>query len=176
MAKPAKAEETTVPVAPKAPEAPKPLAAAPVAKLATRYQIPSKRVSLAEQVQNRYAAVIESGRKYEDVFEPAFWAHVAERLKVGDVIEVRNDEQTYFAMLYVRDCDRLWARVDEIVKRDFEQSKSENTIEGISVEHKGPHLKFCVYRNTDRAMLQSGFATRVDALTWAVNNRRQNAA
>jgi hypothetical protein len=139
------------------------------------HQLMPARFKQADQVRNLWRATMESGRDYKSVFEPTFFAHNAKFLKAGDVIELINDEQTYFARLYVRDAGNNWARVVEIDYKQLDDVEEVATVDGFHIEFKGPHLKFCVYRQRDKAQLSTGHASRVDAQTWALQNRQQAA-
>jgi hypothetical protein len=151
------------------PEAPK------LAEVPKLHQLMPARFKPADQVRNLWRATMEAGRDYKSVFEPTFFAHNAKFLKAGDEIVVVNDEQTYRALLYVRDAGTNWARVVEVGFKPFEPMEAVANVDGFHIEFKGPHLKYCVYRQRDKAQLSTGHATRVDAQTWAIQNRQQAA-
>jgi hypothetical protein len=172
----AKADPKIAPVQEPAknPETPK------VAEVQRPYQLQPKRFSLENsgQTRNEWRAVLESGRPYESIFKSEFWAHVSKSLKIGDHIEILNDEMTFASKVIVVDARASGARVQEIQggKSDLAPVTDANAVEGYSIEYKGPHLKFCVVRKSDGARLREGFVNVVEAQTWAINDRRQSAA
>lgn len=62
----------------------------------------AKDFNLAQFQSNRWAIRLLEGQSVEDCLKDSFWANIAAKLKRGDVIEVRNDECTMYAELFVR--------------------------------------------------------------------------
>lgn len=116
-----------------------------------------------------YQACPEAGVTFEEVCEPAFWSHVAEKLKPSDRIEVLAEDGSYFAELLVVDAGRLYAKV--AVLRFVELSSPdvagiEKTLAEFKVEFKGPTLKHVVIRLSDNQIVQDGIARKIDAEEW----------
>lgn len=118
------------------------------------------RFGLAEHKRNVWHAVVPEGTDYEAVFEPAYWAHVAVKMRPGDEIIVINDEMTYRAELVVRNAARMWAQVAEVSRVDLATEAAPDALSDYKVEVKwaGPHDKFRVerIRNGKRETLASG--------------------
>lgn len=57
---------------------------------------------IAEQIRTVYRANIPAGVPMDRLLEPDYWAHVAERLRPGFIIEVLAQDGSYFGELLVR--------------------------------------------------------------------------
>ena len=58
------------------------------------------RWQLGEFLNNRHSVSPAAGTPFEDLLRPEFWANIV-RMAPGDIIEVRPEDQSYFAELYV---------------------------------------------------------------------------
>jgi hypothetical protein len=124
----------------------------------------------AEYERVIYQACPENGVSFEDVLQPEFWSHVADKLKPTDRIEVLAEDGSYFAELLVIDAGRLYAKV--AVLRFVELASSEvpadlaGDLAEFKVEFKGPVLKHVVVRQSDKQYVQEGIARKADAEAW----------
>lgn len=127
-----------------------------------------------------WLAVIEHGTPYDEVLKPDFWAHVAEprRMKIGDEIVVVPDDGSYRAKLFVRDVGRVWVKVEELTKKDFDAVVAPvgDTASEFRVEWKGPHHKHSVVRISDNEIIQGGFKSAGDARLWMAEHAKAMAA
>lgn len=117
-----------------------------------------------------YQACPENGVTFEDVCQPEFWSHVAEKLKPMDRIEVLAEDGSYFAELLVVDAGRLFAKVAvlrfvELASLDVPEDLA-STLAEFKVEFKGPTLKHCVIRQSDKQVVQEGIQRKADAEAW----------
>lgn len=138
--------------------------------------LPEQRFGAAEYQRQVWQVVLPQGGDYQAVFDPGYWAHVASRLKPGDLIEVRNDENTLFAMLYVRGVERMAAKLGEISHITFGEAVSVDLDDGYLVRWNGPHHRFAVIRKTDNEVIKSGFQLREDAEVWRLSHVKAMAA
>jgi hypothetical protein len=75
-----------------------------------------------------YFHVVGPGITIDDVMDPEYWEHLASRLKVGDMIEVRNSNFSLDIVLRVVGLDPRghWAKVvkrgDKILDRELSDS------------------------------------------------------
>ena len=60
------------------------------------------RIGLADTVRNRWAISPEGGTTIDEVMKPEYTANTASVLKRWDVVEVRPDDETYYAELLVK--------------------------------------------------------------------------
>lgn len=140
-------------------------------------KIHASRFKAAEHVRNVWAVVPEAGVPFEDMLEPAYWSHVAAKLRGGDVIEVYPEDATYFARLMVRRTARLEAVVSKIEQVVFDAA-AEPTIPADTYEAawKGPHRKWSVVRLADKEIVKDGFENRDGATTWIASHLKALAA
>jgi hypothetical protein len=133
------------------------------------------RFGLAMHKRNVWHAVLPEGVEYETVFKPAFWAHVASKMRPGDEVIVINDEMTVRAELVVKNAERLWAQLIEVSRVDLTaQVAAPEALADYHVEVKwaGPHDKFRVerVRNGQREVLASGMADKEIAERWRADH------
>jgi hypothetical protein len=135
-------------------------------KLQSKKVLPA-RFSLATHVVNEWSVVAEAGTTFEQIKDdPAYWAHVANKLRAADIIHVRSDDSAYYARLYVRSVEKMAANVIVLEFHDFS-----NLVEmpaSIDAEYRvewaGPHHKFRVVRLKDNMAVQTGFLTKEAAI------------
>ena len=136
----------------------------------------ASRFGLAEHKRNVWHAVLPEGEDYANVFNPAYWAHVAAKMRAGDEIIVINDEMTLRAHLVVKNAARMFAQVVEVSKVDLSiQATSSEVVAEYHVEVKwaGPHDKFRVERIRDgkREVLVAGM-DKDTADKWAADHMK----
>lgn len=144
------------------------------------FKIHESRFALAESKRNVWFATPVEGTPFGELLQPAYWSHIARRLRPGDLIEVVPDENTYKAFLVVLDAGQNWAKV--ALDRKVDLSPPASVAAGdinkeYAVEWKGPHWKHAVIRVSDKQVVEKGFNTRDEAGRWiATNASRMMAA
>jgi len=144
--------------------------------------LPENRWSLLEHKDPGHWICLERGTPYEAVFEPSFWANIVMRAKLqpGQTVDVTNDEQSVFAVLKVLDCGRNWAvmgefyfksRDDMVKARPPLKSRPKHVI-----GWGGPVDKFRVIRESDNAVIKTGFDSEAAAQTFLTGYERQLGA
>ncbi len=138
------------------------------------------RFKLAEQERNVWAVVPTHGTPFEALADSAYWSHCARKLAIGDLIEVRAEDATYYGELLVMDVGPQWARVQAI---NFVQlAEAEEEVGAASVHHglrakwNGPHDKFVVIRDSDKTILRTGFTKKDEANAWIAGHAKSMAA
>lgn len=121
----------------------------------------ASRFGLAEHRRNVWHAVIPAGSDYSEIFNPGYWAHVAQKMRPGDEVVVINDEMTLRALLVVKSAAHLFAQVVEVSKVDLTDAQASPEVTGdyeVTVKWAGPHDKFRVerVRNGKKEVLASG--------------------
>lgn len=130
-------------------------------------QLNPHRLQAAEFVRTVYRVVPEDLTPFEALLDPAYWAHVAAKLRPLDRIEVEAEDGSYTAMLIVRDAGRLFAKVAVLYKVNLDPVEVGASLpipSNYFVKFSGPILKWCVVRDKDR--LREGVASRVEAEAW----------
>lgn len=126
--------------------------------------------TLAEHARNVWVATTERGHFKEDFENPAYWAHIASKLRPWDHIEVRAEDGTFYAEYLVLACDRTWARVRNLsfvslTDSDVSLSQAEKIIGDYEIRFRGKK-RFSVIRRSDNALLQENMHTESDAKKW----------
>jgi hypothetical protein len=109
---------------------------------------------------NLFGAVTPTGTPMADVQVSDFWAPHAWKMHVGDQIEIHTDDASYFARLLVRHVSGSGTNKRAIVSlleaHEFGEVRYVPTYATHKVEHRGPHLKFCVVRLSDGSVISQG--------------------
>jgi hypothetical protein len=137
-----------------------------------------QRIGLAEQLRRDWVVNAAAGTTINDVLQPAFWAHCSQEFTVYDRIDCRVETGEWALDLIVLDVGRNYARVFVAHRHVFEEAElPEAPMDPIEhkVEYKGPHLKFCVIRQTDGAVVQEGIKTEKAAVEWMQNHMKITA-
>lgn len=132
-----------------------------------------QRMRLAEYETQHWVCTAEQGTVVKDLLEPSYWAHCSAQFKPYDHVEVRIDDGTWLVNLLVLGCDRNWARVHllsehKLTSADVSLSQAVKH----EVQWKGPHLKFCVIRLSDKEVVKDGIADKKDAFAWMSNHEK----
>lgn len=111
-----------------------------------------------------------TGHTLEHMLQPAYWAHVAPKLKPWDRIEARAEDGTYYAELLVLACDRTWARIhvlqwDDLSTQDISITQAADASTKFEINHS-PNLRWCVIRKSDRQVMHKEAQTKQDAELW----------
>lgn len=118
----------------------------------------------------------------KDILEPDMWCHVAKQwLKALDEIIVIPQGAPFRAHLIVMDKGDTYAKLkllNLVTLNGAEAEEAPAVIEvthlpedaPVSVEWKGPQLKYCVIRTKDSERLKTGFAIKSEAEAWAAEH------
>lgn len=123
----------------------------------------------AQSVRNVWRIHAENGHGRAHIEQPEYWTHIARRLTPGDVIEVLAENGSFFGTLLVRVCEKTWAKVAVLSWHDFESQAVAST--KYDVAWKGPVNKHCVVRVSDGEVIEKGFQTKDEAITWLENQK-----
>jgi hypothetical protein len=133
------------------------------------------KLNQAEYVRSVFAVTLPYGTPFDDIKNPAFWAHTAAKLHPTDRIEVVDEEGTYFAEVMVISCARNWAKVS--ILRFHELSESiPNAKDDASADIQDKlgeytvdwtqNTRARVIRKSDREVIKENFASKADATKW----------
>ena len=130
-------------------------------------------LSSAADMGNGFAAVLPSGVAFDEVKDPAFWAHCAYKLRPGDEIAVHSDDMSFFGRLYVRDVSapgqqKLSNRavVAVLSFKEFEPMARDAKTKTHEVVYLGPHMLWCVRSLKDQRVVKERCGTPEDAASW----------
>lgn len=143
-------------------------------------QLDASRFNLADQERNVYRIVTDAAVTRQQMLNPAFLGHVANKLRPYDELIILKDDGTLFARAVVTQCERTWARMHitdwhDLTTKDVSLSKTEiedhakTAQESESlyrVEYKGPVKKWCVIRNQDGAYVREKEDAKAAANLW----------
>ena len=127
-----------------------------------------KRFKLADYERNLWVITTEADTTLDDVLKNDYFAHCAAQMKPFDRIEVRNDEEKYYAELLVRSAGKNWAVCIVLTHLDLEPKAVAEEPESpdYKVGWAGPHQKFRVIRLTDNQVVHQGCDTKEAANAW----------
>lgn len=147
-------------------------AAAPMPKKDLPVLMP-ERIGLSEDKRHDWIVDLPITVTLEQALEPSFWAHVSAQMDPLDHIELRAEDGSWVAYLIVSFCERNYAKVvlDRKIQLDNSQEVPLSTIRH-KVEWKGPHMKWCVIRTKDNALLQEGMRDKGMAYQWMQDHER----
>jgi hypothetical protein len=124
-----------------------------------------------------WAATPEAGVALDSLLDPAYWAHVAKRLKPWDWIEVRAEDGAYWALLLVIDASATSAKVQVLHRVELQAVKPEDAPAApFKADWGGPTHKHRVLRLSDKQVMKTGFATKDEAEQWIKSHMRAMAA
>jgi hypothetical protein len=114
------------------------------------------RMKSGEFVRTLYVITAEKGTTRKDLLEPEYWSHVAAQFKPYDRLEVRVDDETFFAEYLVLSCGRTWAKVLELSFKSLDSAPvtTEGDMDEFIITWKGPALKWCVIRESDKEIIK----------------------
>lgn len=111
------------------------------------------------------------GTPFDALLQPSYWAHIADRLRPFDKIEVHPQDRSFYAELLVLQASRLSAKVHVLKKDDLDVIDDATTENEFFIKWKGAQ-KYSVIRAADKLAVQTGFDTKEAAMTWLANNLR----
>lgn len=138
--------------------------------------ITQSRHFLSEVVAARHSISPEADTPFEDVLKPGYFANIAARLRPTDIIEVRPEEGSYYAELFVWGAGKSHANVSTISYTRRPSGMTMKIVEGFEIEFRAGPTMYRVIRTSDSKEIKSGFTNPDDATDWLIANRKQFAA
>lgn len=128
------------------------------------------RCALDESVNQNWTVTVEEHTTIDDVLRSDFFANVANKMRPYDRIRVRVDTGEWYAELLVLTCGRAWLKTVtiyhiDLTSKDIDQTQAERD-DDYFVQYRGPHLKFCVTRKSDRTSIKENLETKGAAIEW----------
>jgi len=122
-----------------------------------------------EFVRTIWCATVPSDVTRKDLLKPEFWSHIAGEVKSGDLIDVRIDDESFFAQYYVKACTRTYVQVFELHWFDLsnaETEKLEKDMEEYEYKYRGPYAKHSILRKSDSSVMIDKLDTKDAAIKW----------
>lgn len=117
----------------------------------------------ADHKRVTYVAYPAEGTTFEDVLRPEYWAHISNRLRVTDIIEVIPEDMSYYARLIVLLPGRTFAKVALLEKINLSGVDAGAAVDdGYEVKLRGPR-KWSIIRKSDKAIIAEDIDREVDA-------------
>lgn len=132
------------------------------------------RLKVAEVVRTVWQVIVPSHVTKEDLLKSEFWTHMAKRFKPFDRIEVRADNDTFFAEILVVACGQTWVKMHPLGWAEIEPMKEEDLVlpDGFEIRHRGAVARWSVIRTKGKKLLSENHASRGDALNWLKEHQK----
>ena len=105
----------------------------------------------------------------EDLLNPEYWSHNAERLRPFAKIEARADDGSWYAEYLVLESSRRWARLHLLCKHNLstpDVSLSQAKFGEYLVEFRGPERQWSVVSKATKEVMREGEQTEAAAYRW----------
>lgn len=122
------------------------------------------KLKLAEHARNLFSVSLEPAEKFEDLLDPAYWAHIAAKLRVHDRVEVVAADGTWFAELIVSATANTWAKMSVLRFVELEPCKMPDAAVKAAKEQKQstPNREAAFYREWDAKAQAHRIVRRAD--------------
>jgi len=133
-------------------------------------------LNTADHSQTRWGVKILPDHTMDDVRTAACWSIQASRITKGDIIDVRTEDDRFYAELYVTGVKTTGVEVQ--VMRHMELAGHvDGPIETPDFVYawKGPSWGHCVIRKADSMVMIKNLKTKAEALLW-IKEQMQAAA
>lgn len=142
-----------------------------------KIQVRPRDMKQAEMARTAYFVFVDADVSKEDLLDPKTWAHVGDRLKMNDKIEVLSEDGRVYAELIVASSGVNFAKVRLIqfvcFDDDIQPAEDGDDYEAKFISNR---YKFGVYRKSDKQWLAKELDTQADAEEWLANHRKALAA
>ena len=125
----------------------------------------------AEFNRTIWAATPQAGTTKDEIIKPEFWVHVADKLKIGDRLEVSPESGEWLAELIVRATGAGGPVVHVLHFHAFTATELPAGSD-YEVKYSGASAKWRVIRKADRHVLVEGLQTREAAENWLASNSK----
>ena len=130
-----------------------------------------------EFARNVWTITADNAVTRADLADPKLYESIADKVRLGDQLEIMPEDGSWFAWLVVRNKERATVKTGLLMYKDFEDAAvPSETIGALEVRWRGPRVRFGVVRKSDGAVLKENLMTRSDALAWAIEHERSFAA
>lgn len=121
-----------------------------------------------------YCATIENGATFQDILNPEYWMHVADKVRPSDVIRAIAADQTFYAELLVLRKSRVEVFVAVLNHVDLTRftmgEDLSKEVEKYDISWGGPANKFRVIYRRSGDVVREGFDNEAAARTFLIND------
>ena len=115
----------------------------------------------ADYKRTVHLLIVEPRTTQAQLKSPDFWANLAPKCKMGDLVEIEPDDGTFFALYKIRDVGKHHVTVSEVYFTDFVNEKTESVKQdGYYVKWRGQQLMYCIIREGTDKPVKEGFGTK----------------
>lgn len=147
-------------------------------------KILASQIQEASYARNVWRGICPHGTPIEAILDPEYWAHITKQLRPLDRIEMVSEDHAWFAELIVLRVADVSAKVKltnlvrlqdvPVVQVAPEPPAPAN--QAFKIEWKGNNKRFTVIRESDKAALKDGFASKDEAAQWLEAHLTEMAA
>ncbi len=131
------------------------------------------RLQRAEHYFTLYGVALQGSDTLEDALKPEYWAHVASKLRRGDMIRLMPEDDSFYAEALVLATGIGFAKVELIHHLQLDESEIIEDEDGpVYVKWGGPHAKWRIIRRSDGHVLKEGIPDKAAALRESLNFAR----
>lgn len=136
------------------------------------------RFKLAEHDRNVWSVELDNETDVKEIADPGFWAHVAQKLRRGDRIEMYPENLSWFAEMIVSDSGPTWAKVQplrivELAAVAIPEILLDNG--RYKIDFAGKNEMYRITDNSTRKVLKSKCKTSLEAQNWLNDYQRSLA-
>lgn len=125
----------------------------------------------ASMNRNVFSLAAPLGTLWEDVLSPAFYAHIAPKLRPLDRIEVVAEDMTFYGEVMVLAVGQQHVNVVEIAFIELSMPETiQMTLAGHKVMFRGPQARWSVVRISDGMAVSENHPTAQHAAMWLTEN------
>jgi hypothetical protein len=145
--------------------------------VAMKPPIPANNFGLKEHNNPGYWICLPAGYTVEHLKQAHMWANIAGtgNLRGYSTVEVFTADHTWFALVYIFDCGRNWARTQVLQHFRLEAADRPAQMSRFSVVHRGPVDQYCVVELNSNTTVKTGLTTELDALRFKTEHERKIA-
>jgi hypothetical protein len=118
---------------------------------------------------------VPQGTKVADLLDPAFWTHVAARLKPNMRLEVVPEDYEYYVELFVLAADTNRASVKMLRQIQLETSVLPQVESTFEIKFRGANYKWSVVSRSDKKVIKDEFQEKTAAQQWLTDYEAQLA-
>jgi hypothetical protein len=124
--------------------------------------------NLSKAAKNTWFISLQDGLTKEDLLNPSFYAHVAEKIRPQDTIEVVSKGNTFYAELFVLSSDKNSVKVSVLRWHNFKENNVDfEDNENYRIRYVANFGYQVIRVNDKKSMHDVGFNTKKEAVAFA---------
>lgn len=139
-----------------------------------------KRFAGAAFARSEWSYTMAPGETIEDVRSEGFFKGLAGKFTIGDLVEVRSSDLTFWSLLMVVASDHIAARVElrTLIETELQAAERKDfAADGFRIEDTGDVMRrLAVIRTADGKQMKDGFKNKQEAQHYIVTELTARAA